>query len=179
MFKNFKIQKYLDKKPPSNNSFTTMQEIKQLNKIPINMKFVKDKDNIETSFKHIINRHKLEVPKNLIDDLIRESSKVIMKIKKHHNRPRPKVMAKKLNIKFDDKELDSMKTPSYPSGHSAQGVLVAKVLSKMYPKHAKAFKKMGEDISYSRNVAHAHYPSDSKFGKEVGEGLFEHIKDKV
>ena len=81
MFKNFKIQKYLDKKPPSNNSFTTMQEIKQLNKIPINMKFVKDKDDIETSFKHIINRHKLEVPKNLIDDLIGESSKVIMKIK--------------------------------------------------------------------------------------------------
>ena len=84
MFKNFKIQKYLDKKPPSNNSFTTMQEIKQLNKIPINMKFVKDKDDIETSFKHIINRHKLEVPKNLIDDLIGETSKVIMKIKKHH-----------------------------------------------------------------------------------------------
>ena len=44
MFKNFKIQKFLDKKPPSNNSFTTMQEIKELNKIPINVKFVKDKD---------------------------------------------------------------------------------------------------------------------------------------
>ena len=37
MFENFKIQKFLDKKPPSNNSFTTMQEIKELNKIPINV----------------------------------------------------------------------------------------------------------------------------------------------
>ena len=179
MFKDFKIKKYLDKKPPSNSSFTTMQEIKELNKIPINVKFVKEKDDIEASFKQIIDRHKLEVPKNLISNLIEESSKVIMKIKKHHNRPRPKVMAKKLNIKFDDKELDSMKTPSYPSGHSAQGVLIAKVLSKMHPKHAKAFKKIGKDISYSRNVAKAHYKSDSRFGEQLGTSMYEHIKDKI
>ena len=69
MFKKFSIQKYLDKKPPSDNSFTTMQEIKELNKIPINTKFVKDKDDIEASFKQIIDRHKLEVPKNLISNL--------------------------------------------------------------------------------------------------------------
>ena len=31
MFKKFNIQKFLDKKPPSDNSFTTMQEIKQSN----------------------------------------------------------------------------------------------------------------------------------------------------
>tara|TARA_R100001129_G_scaffold109593_1_gene75191 strand:- start:166 stop:705 length:540 start_codon:yes stop_codon:yes gene_type:complete len=179
MFKKFKIQKFLDKKPPSNNSFTTMQEIKQLNKIPINVKFVKDKDDIKASFKKFIDEKKLDVPKNMIDNLIKKSAPIIMKIKKHHNRPRPKVLAKKLNIKFDDKELDSMKTPSYPSGHSAQGVLVAEVLSKMHPKHAKAFRKIGKDISDSRNIAHAHYPSDSKFGKEVGKGLFESIKDKI
>lgn len=179
MFENFKIQKFLDKKPPSNNSFTTMQEIKELNKIPINVKFVKDKDDINASFQKIIKDKNLDVPKNTINNLIKESAPIIMKIKKHHNRPRPKVLAKKMNIKFDDKELDSMKTPSYPSGHSAQGVLVAEVLSKMHPKHAKEFKKMGKDISDSRNVAHAHYKSDSKFGKELGRELFESIKDKV
>ena len=100
-----------------------------------------------------------------------------MKIKKHHNRPRPKVLAKKMNIKLDDKELDSMKTPSYPSGHSAQGVLVAEVLSQMHPKHAKAFKKMSEDISYSRNVARAHYKSDSTLGKQLGKDMYKHIKN--
>ena len=30
LLKDFDIQKYLDKKPPSNNSFTTKQEIKAL-----------------------------------------------------------------------------------------------------------------------------------------------------
>ena len=179
MFEKFNIQKYLDKKPPSDNSFTTMQEIKELNKIPINVKFVKEKDDIKASFKKFIDNKKLDVPKDMIDDLIEKSVPIIMKIKKHHDRPRPKVLAKKLNIKFDDKELDSMKTPSYPSGHSVQGILVAEVLSDMYPKHAKAFKKIGKDISYSRNVAHAHYKSDSKFGEQIGKDTYEHIKNKI
>ena len=121
MFKNFNIKKYLDKKPPSNGSFTTTQEIKELNRIPINERFVKEKDDIKASFLKLANKKNLEVSGEAIDKIIDESSKIILKIKKHHNRPRPKVLAKKNNIKFDDKELDSMKTPSYPSGHSAQG----------------------------------------------------------
>jgi membrane-associated phospholipid phosphatase len=114
----------------------------------------------------------------MINDLIENSAPIIMKIKKHHNRPRPKVLAKKMNIKFDDKELDSMKTPSYPSGHSAQGIMIAEILSDMHPKHAKAFKKIGKDISYSRNVAHAHYKSDSKFGEQLGKDMYKHLKSK-
>jgi hypothetical protein len=155
-----------------------MQEVKELNKIPINVKFVKDKDDIKASFKKLIDDKKLEVPKNMIDNLIEKSAPIIMKIKKHHNRPRPKILAKKMNIKFDDKELDSMKTPSYPSGHSAQGVMIAEILSDMHPKHAKAFKKIGKDISYSRNVAHAHYKSDSKFGEQLGKDMYKYLKGK-
>ena len=127
MFKSFDIQKYLDKKPPSDGSFTTTQEIKELNKIPINERFVKDKDDVKGSFLKLAKKKKLDISGEAIDKIIDESAKVILKIKKHHNRPRPKALAKKNNIKFDDKELDSMKTPSYPSGHSAQGVLIARL----------------------------------------------------
>ena len=176
MFKNFDIQKYLNKKPPSNGSFTTTQEIKELNRIPINERFVKEKDDIKASFLKLANKKGLEVSGKAIDKIIDESSKIILKIKKHHNRPRPKVLAKKNNIKFDDKELDSMKTPSYPSGHSAQGILIAKLLADKFPKHAKDFMKLGKDISYSRNVAHAHYKSDSRFGEQLGKDMFEHLK---
>ena len=176
MFKNFDIQKYLNKKPPSNGSFTTTQEIKELNRIPINERFVKEKDDIKASFLKLANKKGLEVSGEAIDKIIDESSKIILKIKKHHNRPRPKVLAKKNNIKFDDKELDSMKTPSYPSGHSAQGILIAKLLADKFPKHAKDFMKLGKDISYSRNVAHAHYKSDSRFGEQLGKDMFEHLK---
>lgn len=176
MFKGFDIQKYLNKKPPSDGSFTTTQEIKELNKIPINERFVKEKDDVKGSFLKLAKKKGLDISGEAIDKIIDESSKVILKIKKHHNRPRPKVLAKKNNIKFEDKELDSMKTPSYPSGHSAQGVLIAELLADKFPKHAKDFMKVGKDISYSRNVAHAHYKSDSKFGEQLGKDMFKHLK---
>jgi len=176
MFKNFNIQKYLNKKPPSNGSFTTTQEIKELNRIPINERFVKEKDDVKGSFLKLAKKKNLDISSEAIDKIIDESAKIILKIKKHHNRPRPKALAKKNNIKFDDKELDSMKTPSYPSGHSAQGVLIAKLLADKFPKHAKDFMKLGKDISYSRNVAHAHYKSDSKFGEQLGKDMFDHLK---
>ena len=172
MFKNFDIKKYLDKKPPSNGSFTTTQEIKELNKIPINERFVKEKDDVKASFQKLAKKKDITIDGSDIDKILDESAKVILKIKKHHNRPRPKVLAKKNNIKFDDKELDSMKTPSYPSGHSAQGILIAKLLGDKYPNLAKDFMKVGKDISYSRNVAHAHYKSDSKLGDEIGKDMF-------
>ena len=37
-------------KPPSNNSFDTSQEIKELKKIPLKKDFVKKFDNIESAF---------------------------------------------------------------------------------------------------------------------------------
>ena len=176
MFKGFDIQKYLDKKPPSDGSFTTTQEIKELNSIPINERFVKEKDDIKSSFLKLAKKKDLNISSEDLDKVIAESAKVILKIKKHHNRPRPKVLAKKNNIKFDDKELDSMKTPSYPSGHSVQGILIARLIGEKFPKHAKEFLKLGKEISYSRNVAHAHYKSDSKFGEQLGKDMFEHLK---
>jgi acid phosphatase (class A) len=102
-----------------------------------------------------------------------------MKLKKHFNRPRPKVLAKKMNIKMKDIEMASMKTPSYPSGHSTQGMLIGLVLSKKYPRSRKGFMQTAMNISDSRNVAHAHYKSDSEFGKKLGKLMYNHIKNKI
>ena len=61
-----------------------------------------------------------------------------MELKKYFDRPRPKTIAKKMNIKMKDIEMSSMKTPSYPSGHSVQGVLIAKACkNKVRRKHGK------------------------------------------
>ena len=84
-----------------------------------------------------------------------------------------------MNINMKDIEMKSMKTPSYPSGHSVQGVLIAKVLGDKYPKAKSAFNKTGENISYSRRVAHAHYKSDSKMGEKLGNSMYKHIKNKI
>ena len=39
--------------------------------------------------------------------------------------------------------------------------------------------KEAKDISYSRNVAKAHYKSDSKFGDQLGVAMYEYVKDKI
>ena len=180
MFKDFNIAPLKKMKPRSDNSFDTRMEIKELTKIPLNKKFVKENDDIEAAFKKTAERNNIKDYDNKIaSNLIKESASVILKLKDYFNRPRPKVLAKKMNIKMKDIEMDSMKTPSYPSGHSVQGRLIAKVLGDKYPKAKKAFEKTGDDISYSRRVARAHYKSDSKMGEKMGDMMYEHVKNKI
>ena len=173
LLKDFKVEKYLNTSPPNDNSNTTRQEINKINKIPIRETFVKEKDDGQRNFEKIVG------PDPLIKQLIDESGPIIGKLKDHYNRPRPKVLAKKFNIDMKDIELKTMKTPSYPSGHSVQGRLIAKVLGDKHPAAKKAFEKTGNDISFSRRVARAHYKSDSKMGEKMGDMMYEHIKNKV
>jgi len=180
MFKNFNTSSFKKQKPPSDSSFDTAQEIKALKKIPLKKEFVKKFDNIEAAFKKTAEEQDIkDYDKKIATKLIKESAPIILELKKHFNRPRPKVLAKKMNIKLDDYEMESMKTPSYPSGHSVQGVLIAKVLSDKYPKAKSAFSKTGKNISYSRRVARAHYKSDSKMGEKLGNSMYNHIKNKT
>jgi hypothetical protein len=177
MFKDFNIAPLKKMKPRSDNSFDTRMEIKELTKIPLNKKFVKENDDIEAAFKKTAERNNIKDYDNKIaSNLIKESAPVILKLKDYFNRPRPKVLAKKMNIKMKDIEMDSMKTPSR---HSVQGILIAKVLGDKYPKAKKAFEKTGDDISYSRRVARAHYKSDSKMGEKMGDMMYEHVKNKI
>jgi hypothetical protein len=167
-------------KPPGDNTFDTMQEIKALKKIPIRKTFVKEFDDQESAFKKTADREGIKDYDNSVaKKLIEKSAPVILKLKKHFNRPRPKVLAKKMNIKMKDIEMASMKTPSYPSGHSTQGMLIGLTLSAKYPRSRKAFMKTANNISDSRNVAHAHYKSDSDMGKKLGKSMYNHIKNKI
>ena len=178
MLKDFDTSSFKKIKPPGDNTFDTSQEVKALKKIPLNKKFVKDYDNIESAFTKTAKEQGVDYDKKIAAKLIKESAPLILKLKKHFNRPRPKVLAKKMNIKMKDIEMESMKTPSYPSGHSVQGILIAKVLGDKYPKAKSAFAKTGENISYSRRVARAHYKSDSKMGEKLGNSMYKHIKNK-
>ena len=112
--------------------------------------------------------------KNIAAKLIKESAPVILKLKKYHNRPRPYDLDSSLKAV----KMKSMNTPSYPSGHSAQGMLIASVLKDKYGK-SSSFMQTAKNISDSRNVAHAHYKSDSKNGTELGKQMYKHIKNKI
>ena len=175
MFKDFDVKPFKKKKPPSDNSFDTAQEIKALKKIKLNKSFVKKYDNIEAAFKKTADEQGIkDYDKKIAAKLIKESAPVILKLKKYHNRPRPYELDKSLQAV----KMKSMNTPSYPSGHSAQSMLIALVLKDKYGK-SSAFMQTAKNISDSRNMAHAHYPSDSKNGTELGKQLYKHIKNKI
>ena len=76
-------------------------------------------------------------------------------------------------MKFYNEPLETAKTPSYPSGHSAQGILIGNYLADKYKD--QDFKKIGNEISDARNVARAHYKSDSDMGKKLGESMYNYI----
>ena len=171
MLKDFNISSFKKQKPPSDNSFDTAQEIKALKKIPIRKEFVKKYDDIEAAFEKTAEEQGIkDYDKNIAAKLIKESAPVILELKKYHNRPRPYELDKSLS----HVKMPSMKTKSYPSGHSAQSMLIALTLKDKYGKE-KAFMQTAKNISDSRNIAHAHFESDSKNGNELGRKLYESI----
>ena len=177
LFKDFNFSKYFTKNPPKNSSIQTYQELLYLKDLPEDNDFVEKHDDIEKVFEEICTEHNLTFPRDLVKELLKSCS--MLELKYHFNRPRPYQLAPHYNIKLGAKVKESMKTPSYPSGHSAQGILIGKVLQTKLPINTDAFIEAGKRISYSRNLGRAHYPSDSRMGEIIGNVMYNHIKDKI
>ena len=181
LFANFDYSEFKDKKPPKNESLQTYNELKSLQKLPQDIQFVKDKDEISKVFERVCERYGVKYPTEMVEKLLLDSSGIILDLKFHHNRPRPGQLAKEYNMKLTEVELTSMKTPSYPSGHSAQGYLIGLYLSEKYDdsKMAMEFLSEAKAISKARNIGRAHFPTDSKIGEELGTKMFKFIKKDI
>ena len=157
---------------PDNDSKITLDELNYLANLKPNVDEVKDGDKVKKNFISLMEKNNVSISKEYVKKVLKQSTKFIMEMKYHYNRPRPYQIAEVYGIDLNGTELDSMKTPSYPSGHAIQGYLVAKLLSKVDSKNSKEYIDMGEKIANSRIIGKAHYPSDKKFGKEVANILF-------
>ena len=157
---------------PDNDSQTTYRELKFLASVKPNLSVVKEGDEVEKSFIPLIEKNNISISEEFLSRVVKESAKFIMEMKYHYNRPRPFQIAEVYGMDLNGTELDSMKTPSYPSGHAVQGYLVAELLSHADPRNSYEYRTMGERIAHSRIIAKAHYPSDKKFGKVVADVLF-------
>ena len=82
LFKDYSVKKFKSQKPPADSSFQTAQEIKQLAKTPMNEKFVKEKDDINASFKKTAKKAGVEYPSALVKKLINQSTPFIKELKK-------------------------------------------------------------------------------------------------
>jgi hypothetical protein len=179
LFKDFNYSKYKVKNPPKNTSMIVYNELQYLKDLPEDDEYVEEHDDIEKVFEQVCKENNVEYPKELVEKLLKSAAGIILDLKYIHNRPRPFQLASHYNIKLGAKVMESMKTPSYPSGHSAQGILIGKVLQTKLPINTDAFIEAGKRISYSRNIGRAHYPSDSRMGEDIGDEMFRHIRHKI
>mgnify|MGYP003133378352 CR=1 len=163
---------------PDNDSDKTMRELKYLGSLKTNKSLVEDGDDIKENFIPLIEKNNIPISKSFVKKVIKESAKFIMKLKYHYNRPRPYQVAEVYGMNLNGTQLDSMKTPSYPSGHAVQGYLVAEVLSHVDPRNSREYRSVGERIAHSRIIGKAHYPSDKHFGKKVANVLFQGLINK-
>ena len=88
-----------------------------------------------------------------VERIYNHSNPIILSLKRHYGRPRPKVIAEKLGLPLDTFPLKTAETPSYPSGHATQGMLVSLVIADEVPlEHRKNILDIGKRIGESRII---------------------------
>ena len=177
VFNGFDVNQFMSTPPPKNDSSEALEEMLYIEKIPDDNPFATKADKIKKYFKDFLEDRGLRFPTEEVSTLMHDSRPIIYKLKYHYNRPRPLQVATALGLKFHEQPLATSKTPSYPSGHSTQGMLIGKYLATVYPKHSTDIMKLAHDISNSRLIAKVHFPSDSKFGLNLGIALFKHLRN--
>jgi len=176
------VDMILPYKPPhENDSRETLGELKYLSTLENDKDFVKKHDDVVKVFVEMLEEFEVytEQRKEIIEVLVNQSRKFIMTAKYSYNRPRPQQIAKFYGMTLNGTETDSMKTPSYPSGHAVQGYLVAEVLKTQIPHLTGELNNLADDIANSRIVGKAHYPSDREFGKKIAKLIYQGFKKPI
>jgi hypothetical protein len=173
LFYEFNYSSFKDVPPPSDDSEKTKEELKYLKSINLNKLFVQEKDDMLGTFMEFLDDNKIDYNKKFLKKVYDDMYYVVLDLKSFYKRPRPF----RLDPTLTDSMLDSMEGFAYPSGHSTTSNLLCMILSYLYPKYKKGFSKLCNDITYSRQMAKAHYPSDIDFGKKLATSMFEYLKD--
>lgn len=167
--------------PPANSSADAMVELETIanaNLLHKNPAKLEDKydDKFDWAFREIVEEAGLEYDKTYFKQLIKEAASITIRLKYKFNRPRPFQLGPVLGIDVTKYQSSTAKTPSFPSGHTAQSVLVACVLGKKYPELKEKLMKVADKVSLSRVVGGHHYPSDIEYGKVLGKWLSGQLK---
>ncbi len=125
--------------------------------------------------KQYMDDHDLDYDDDKIEYIEDQCRPIIRHYKNYYNRARPYQVAAALDIPFERFKTDTAKTPSYPSGHTVQPVLVAEYYGKLYPQHRAGLLKGAKICGYGRVIAGLHYPSDYEAGVKLAEELIDFV----
>ena len=177
-FEDIDLEQWQGYPPPRNSSQVTKNEI--LNLVSLSQfrdqserDMVLHDEKVMAAFREYVNKHELEVDLDRVSDLLNQSNPIILSLKRFYKRPRPYTLAKKLGLELSFFPLKTAETPSYPSGHATQGRLAAKLIADEVPfEHRRNLLDIGERIGHTRQIAGAHYASDTEFGHRLGDELY-------
>jgi acid phosphatase (class A) len=106
----------------------------------------------------------------LLSKVNEDFSKVVMRMKKQFNRVRPHFLQADINP-----TIDVPGHPAYPSGHSSQAHLFARILGELMPSRRADFLKSAFEVAVRREIAGVHYPSDTAAGALLAESYFRYL----
>jgi len=155
---------------PTNDSKITKDE---LNDIAKKIEALKEKDNrihfdryqrydksLAQSISSVFAKKGMDVDE-IIESCFQDINPTILKLKARYQRPRPFQLAQIYKLKLFPFPSFSAHTPSYPSGHTLQAIIILTIIGNKYPESYRFCKQMMEDVGASRVYLGHHYKSDN------------------
>ena len=125
--------------------------------------------------KKVMEANNLFYDNKVVEYIEEQCVPIIRHYKNYYNRPRPYQVAAYHNIDLKRFKTGTSKTPSYPSGHTVQPLMVAFHYAKKYPQVSAEMLKGAQICGYGRVIAGLHYPSDYKSGIMLATRLKEYL----
>ena len=165
------LQEVITLPPPPVEDLEEAYEVEEIvsMRTPEQVQSVRDHDQEPYyAIRKVCEENGLEFHDGEFTQIIKESVPIITHFKDFFNRDRPAEVLPRLNT------LPSVtnKTRSYPSGHAAQSVIIARYVAGKVPKLEKELMKAAYECGYGRVIAGFHYLSDYEVGNLLGEKMY-------
>ena len=166
-----KLEEVITLPPPPKDDMKEALEVERIVKArtPEQVQSVRDHDQEPYyAIRKVCEENGLEFHDSEFKQIIKESVPVIKHFKDFYNRARPAEVLSSLNT-LPSK---TNKTPSYPSGHATQSVILARYVAGKVPQLEKDLMKAAYECGYGRVQAGFHYVSDYDAGNLLGEKMY-------
>ena len=165
------IEKVITLPPPKVLDIDEVEEVKKI----VNVRNEKDVESIMNhdqepfyAIRKVCEANNLDFHDGEFDQIIDESVPIISYFKNFFDRDRPVEVFPELNT-LPSK---TNKTRSYPSGHAAQSVIIARYVAGKVPQLEEELMKAAYECGYGRVIAGFHYLSDYEVGNLLGEKMY-------
>ena len=168
------VYKNIDLPQPPRNDYTEIKKIKDA----VSTRTSADEESIRLhdeipfhAIQEYCKKENLKFHTGEFQQLVVESADVIMHFKEKFNRKRPWMVDESIR----PLKSKTNKTPSYPSGHAAQSILIANYIAGKFPDHKESLLVAAKKSGWGRVQAGWHYVSDYKAGNQLGEALYKNM----